>query len=151
MAKGLPQVVKDNLEKCGSSAIAAVETYNRPGPRFRTAQFVVLIIMAWTALFHALTYRKHKRPWYLKAGTGGKGVRYVKIDGETKHWELAECIKQHFGDKHPPERKNLEFLIGLRNKIEHRNLPELDAALYGECQASLLNLEDMLAAEFGQR
>jgi Domain of unknown function (DUF3644) len=56
-------------------------------------------------------------------------VRYVKIDGDPKHWELSECLKQHYGDKNPPERRNLEFLIGLRNKIEHRHLPELDPAL----------------------
>lgn len=62
-----------------------------------------------------------------------------------------ECLKQYYGDKHPAERKNLEFLIGLRNKIEHRHLPELDATLYGECQAALLNLEDLLVQEFGQK
>jgi hypothetical protein len=49
------------------------------------------------------------------------------------------------------KRKNLEFLIGLRNKIEHRSLPELDAGLYGECQAALLNLEHLISTEFGGR
>ena len=39
----------------------------------------------------------------------------------------------------------------MRNKIEHRHLPALDAGLYGECQAALLNLETLLASEFGQR
>jgi hypothetical protein len=150
MPKGLPQVVRDNLEKCRWSAIAAVDAYNRPGPRFRTAQFVILIIIAWTAAFHATFYRKGRRPWFRKSGAG-IGVRYVKIDGEPKHWDLAECLKQHYGDKHPAERKNLEFLVGLRNKIEHRHLPELDAALYGECQAAVLNLETLLVQEFGQK
>jgi hypothetical protein len=106
--------------------------------------------MAWAALLHAISYRKGRRPWYRKAGIG-KGVRYVKVDGDPKHWDLAECLRQHFGNAHPAERKNLEFLIGLRNKIEHRHLPELDAALYGECQAALLNLESLLVQEFGQR
>jgi hypothetical protein len=78
-------------------------------------------------------------------------VRYIKIDGEPKHWDLTECLKQYFADKQPAERKNLEFLIGLRNKIEHRHLPELDPALYGECQAALLNLEAILVQEFGNR
>jgi hypothetical protein len=106
--------------------------------------------MAWTALFHAIFYFKGRRPWFRKAGSG-KGVRYIKVDGEPKHWDLAECLRQNFGDKDPPERKNLEFLIGLRNKIEHRHLPELDPALYGECQAALLNLETTLVQEFGHR
>lgn len=37
MPKGLSSAVRDNLEKCRSAAIAAVDVYNRPGPRFRTA------------------------------------------------------------------------------------------------------------------
>jgi hypothetical protein len=150
MPKGLPHTVRDNIEKCRSSAVAAVDAYNRPGPRFRTPQYVVFIIIGWTALFHAIFYRKGRRPWFRKVDTK-KGVRYVKVDGEPKHWDISECLRQYFGDKHPPERKNLDFLIGLRNKIEHRHLPEFDAALYGECQASLLNLETLLVQEFGQR
>lgn len=151
MSKGLPQTVRDNLEKCRLSAIAAVDVYNRPGPGFRTAHYILLIVMAWTALFHAIFYRKGRRPWYRKAGQGGTGTRYVKVDGEYKHWELVECLKQHFADKNPPERRNLEFLIGLRNKIEHRHIPAMDASLYGECQASLLNLENLLTTEFGAK
>jgi hypothetical protein len=46
MSKGLPVAVRDNLEKCRSAAIAAVDTYNRPGPRFRTAHYIVLIVIA---------------------------------------------------------------------------------------------------------
>jgi hypothetical protein len=41
--------------------------------------------------------------------------------------------------------------MGLRNKIEHRHLPELDGGLYGECQAALLNLEEIIVTVFGQR
>jgi hypothetical protein len=152
LPKGLPQTVRDNLDKCRSAAIAAVDAYNRPGPRFRTAQYLILIAMAWTAVFHALFFRRGKRPWYRKRADGaGRAIRYVKVDGEPKHWDLAECLRQHFGDQHPPERKNLEFLIGLRNKIEHRHLPDLDPALYGECQACLLNLEELVVREFGQK
>ena len=151
MPKSLPQSVKDCIEKCREAASAAVEIYNRPGPRFRTAHYIVLIVIAWTALLHALYYRKGINPWYKKAGKNSKGDRYVRVDGDPKHWELSECLKQYYGGNHPPERKNLEFLIGLRNKIEHRNLPEVDAGLYGECQAALLNLEELLTSEFGSR
>ena len=152
MPRGLPQLVKDNLEKCRASAIAAVDAYNRPGPRFRTAQFIILITIASAALFHAIFYRRNRRPWYReKSGGTGRGVRYIKVDGEPKHWDLSECLKHYFNEKHPPERKNLEFLIGLRNKIEHRHLPELDPALYGECQSALLNLEELIVQEFGER
>jgi hypothetical protein len=146
------RAVRDQLEKCRAAAIAAVEGYNRPGSRFRTAQYIVFIAIAWTALFHAVYYRQGKKPWYTKRSSGtGRGTRYVKIDGEPKHWELAECIKQYYGGSNPPQRKNLEFLLGLRNRIEHRHLPELDPSLFGECQASLLNLEDLVTREFGSK
>ena len=132
MPRGLPQAVKDNIEKCQMSALAAVESYNRPGKRFRTAQFLVMIIIAWTALFHAIFYRRNIKPWF-KARNG----RYIRVDGDPKHWDITECLKQYYGSDNPPVRKNLEFLVGLRNKIEHRHLPELDASLYGECQAEM--------------
>jgi len=145
MPRGLPRTVNDHLEKARSAALAAVEVYNKPGPRFRTAHYVVLIIIAWTALFHAHFYHQGRKPWYRK------GRRYQRIDREPRHWELAECLAQYFADADPPQRANLRFLAGLRNKIEHRNLPELDPTLYGECQAALLNFDDFLTQNFGAR
>ena len=152
MPKGLSSVVRDNLEKCRSAAIAAVDVYNRPGPRFRTAHFIVLIIISWTALFHAMFYKRGIKPWYQKRkGANPRGDRYEHVGGDPKHWDLSECLRRQFGSENPPERANLDFLIGLRNKIEHRQVPELDAGLYGECQAALLNLETLVSTEFGAR
>ena len=148
----LPNLAKENLDKARSAAIAAVASYNQPGPQFRTAQYLILITVGWTALFHAIFYKQRIRPWYRKRGSGtGRAIRYERIDGEPKHWELSECLDQYYAQDHPPERKNLDFIIGLRNKIEHRNLPDLDSRLYGECQASLLNFESLLVQEFGSR
>jgi hypothetical protein len=56
MSKGLPNVVRENIEKARNAAIAAVESYNRPGRRFRTAQYIVMITIAWTAALHAIFY-----------------------------------------------------------------------------------------------
>jgi hypothetical protein len=96
MPRGLPQKVKDHLEKCRWAAIAAVESYNRPNNHFRTALYVVLIIMAWTALFHAIFHRRGRNPWYRKKPSlGGQKTRYIRVDGEPKHWDLAECLKQY--------------------------------------------------------
>ena len=67
----------------------------------------------------------------------------------TGSWRSAYQNTSKIG--HPAERSNLEFLIGLRNKIEHRQLPELDPALYGECQAALINFDDFITSEFGIR
>jgi len=43
----------------------------------------------------------------------------------------------------------LDFLLGLRHRIEHRHLPDLDPALYGECQSALMNFEELVVKEFG--
>ena len=108
--------------------------------------------MAWQAFFHAYYYKRNRKPWYQsRTSKHRKGVRYERVDGEPKHWDLSKCLAEFFRDRQPPERKNLEFLLGLRNKIEHRDLPQLDQILYGECQAALMNLEDYLIREFGDR
>jgi hypothetical protein len=103
MARGFSRAVRDNLEKAQSAAIAAVEVYNKPGPRCRTAHYVVLVIIAWTALFHAIFYKQGRRPWDTRGGTGC-GMRYARIDGAPKHWDLAESLTQYYQDHHPPDR-----------------------------------------------
>ena len=70
------------------------------------------------------------------------------IDGERRAWDLAESVKKYFTDPNSPERKNLEFFIRLRNKIEHRFVPEIDKDIFGECQAMLINYEDTITKEF---
>lgn len=145
--RGLPYEVKALLQKARDSALLAVETYNRPTATFRSGAYSVLMIIAWTALFHAYFIRKRVKPYYRKPGS----TRYVKVDGDYKRWELKECMQQHFGGNNPAVRKNLEFFIGLRNKIEHCSLAQLDPEIFGECQALLLNFESMLVAEFGDR
>ncbi|MCY4514376.1 MAG: DUF3644 domain-containing protein [Candidatus Tectomicrobia bacterium] len=152
MPEKLSNLMEGNLEKCRAAAIAAVDSYNRPGLKFRTAIYVVLIVLAWQAFFHAYFYKQKRKPWYRsRESTHKKPVRYEMVDGEPKHWELSKCLKEYFRNENPPERKNLEFLLGLRNKIEHRHLPQLDPSLYGECQAALLNLEDYLVRQFGDQ
>ena len=97
MAVKLSILTKSNLEKCRASAIAAVDSYNRPGPQFRTALYVVLIVMAWQAYFHAYYYNRNRKPWYQsRKSKHKKGVRYERIDGEPKHWDLAMCLAKYF-------------------------------------------------------
>lgn len=145
----LRQVVLDHVAKARAACVAAVENYNKPGRAFRTRTYAILMVVAWTALFHAIFHRRGQKPWYVESGTGSR-VKYRKIDGEPLHWDLAECVRRYYLDDNPPQRANLEFMVRLRNKIEHRDHPELDPALYGECQAMLMNFEELLTAEFGE-
>lgn len=145
--KGLPYEVKALIQKARESALLAVETYNRPTASFRSGAYVVLMIIAWTSLFHAIFVRRHVKPYYRKQGS----KRYQKIEGDFKRWELGECLSQYYKDQSPAIQKNLEFFIKLRNKIEHRSFPQLDTEIFGECQAMLMNFESMLCREFGER
>lgn len=144
----LPTEVVANIRKSREAAVLAVETYNRPATAFRSAGYIVLMIVAWTALFHAIFLRKRFKPYYRKKGSSR---RYERVEGEYKTWELNECLRQFYKDQSPAPRKNLEFFISLRNKIEHRFLPELDVDIFGECQAMLTNFEELLALEFGTK
>lgn len=146
----VPQVVLDHLAKAREACVAAVENYNKPGRGFRTRTYAILMVVAWTALFHAIFHRRGEKPWYVESGTGSR-VKFKRIDGEPWHWDLAECVRRYYLGDNPPQRANLEFMVRLRNKIEHRDHPELDPALYGECQAMLMNFEELLTAEFGER
>lgn len=142
--KKQPQKVKELLEKTKDSALLAVEIYNKPRTSFRSGGFIVFMSIAWLALFHAIFERKRIKYFYRK------NSRFVIIDGERKAWELGECVKKHYKDQNNPVRKNLDFFIKLRNKIEHRFLPQLDNDIFGECQAMLTNFENLLISEFGE-
>jgi hypothetical protein len=147
MPRVLPQIVRNHLQKAKDSAILAVEMYNKPAIHFKSGGFIVLMVIAWTSLFHAIFFRDKIKPYYLS----NSGKRYNKIDGDYKHWELDYCLKKYFkSDADNPIKKNLEFFIKLRNKVEHRSIPEIDSNIFGECQSMLLNFDEMLSKEFGE-
>ncbi len=145
----LARAALDHLAKAREACVAAVESYNKPGRAFRTRTYAILMVVAWTGLFHAIFHRRGQKPWYVESDAGSR-IKYKQIDGDPLHWDLAECVRRYYGGDNPPQRANLEFMVRLRNKIEHRDHPELDPALYGECQAMLMNFEELLTAEFGE-
>jgi hypothetical protein len=144
---GLPAKVRQLISKARDAAAVAVDVYNRPATAFRTAGYVVLMIIAWTALLHAIFERRKVAYYYRKKNSR----RFEIIDGDRKAWDLSRCLQEFYRDNQPGTRKNLEFFIGLRNKIEHRFVPEIDLEVVGECQSMLLNFEELLVSTFGQR
>jgi hypothetical protein len=148
MPRGMPREVATHLAKAVDSAIAAVDCYNRCGTVFRSGSYIVLMCIAWTSLLHAVFFRQKLKPFYRESETGR---RYKRVDGDYKAWELKTCIQRYYPGETNPVVQNLHFLIGLRNKIEHRSLPELDNLVFGECQACLFNFEELLTREFGHK
>ena len=145
---------KSILESSVNSALTAVETYNRPRTQFRMENYIILMIVAWTKLFHAYFQSEIGERYFYKEKNG----RYKKVDGEKKEWELTECIKEYqkrektYPNLSDAVVKNLQFFIGIRNKIEHRywDSSSLDILLFGECQALLFNYENLLVLLFGE-
>lgn len=145
MSKRLPKASKDLIYKAMDSATQAVSTYNDPRSAFRTGNFTVLMVIAWTSLMHAY-FEREKVKYFYKNPNG----RYIWIDGDKKAWELTKSVGEVF-EENDPIKKNIELFARLRNKIEHRNLPALDKELIGECQALVLNFEDWLVEQFGEQ
>lgn len=139
---------KNTLEGSLNAALLAVEVYNKPRAAFRSEAYIALMIIAWTRLFHAYFNHTIGNKYYYKKDNG----RYVKVDGERKSWSLKTCISK-YGKLSPTVRANLEFFIGLRNKIEHRHVKrrEVDTLVFGECQALLYNYESTVVDIFGDQ
>ncbi len=141
--RGLPLKSKELLQKARESALSAVEIYNNPLATFRSGSYIVLIVIAWAALLQSIFIKRHTS-YYEKNNKG----RYVYIDGEKKAWDITHCINEYFKEENDPMRKNLEFLVPLRNKLEHRGFLGLDEEIFGECQAALMNFEEIFNKEF---
>ncbi|MDE2821975.1 MAG: DUF3644 domain-containing protein [Chloroflexota bacterium] len=141
----LPENVERLVIKAQQSAMLALDVYNRPATQFRTEGYIVLMVVAWTAALHAIFERDNTD--YIYRDSNGDPTL---IDGEHKAWSLVDSMNHYFGNGSPPVRRNLEFIIGLRNKIEHRYVPSIDAHVAGECQALLLNFDRLVSDAFGE-
>lgn len=131
------------LDKAIESAYLAIDVYNRPQTKFRTEGYLVLMIIAWTSLLHSI-FEEHGLDYYYKDKNGN----FIIIDGERKSWELEECVK-HYSKLSEATKKNIEFCILLRNKIEHRFVPDVDLLVCSECHSLLYNFEKILTLEYG--
>lgn len=148
MSLRMRRVAKELVIKSRESALLAVEVFNRPTAEFRVQTFVMLMHVAWNALLLARFHADRIRPFYKDK----KGLRYLRVDGEKKAWDLSRCVKEHWEDRAGAVRKNLEFFIGLRNKIEHyRDQSALVMLTFGECQSLVTNYESTLVELFGKK
>ncbi len=118
---------EDLIVKARQFSLLAISVYNNPYSEFKTYGYIVNIIIAWTALFHAI-FQKNNIEYFYK----NKNNLPEYVDGDLKAWELSKCIDEYWKNENPI-KLNLKLLIGLRNKIEHRNIPMLDLEIAGHC------------------
>lgn len=133
------------LEGAIDEALLAVDLYNQPQQARRLEGFFVHMHIAWLYLLQA-RFRRDGIDFRYRLPNG----RFEKIDGEPKTWDLQKCVYERYPDD-GPVRKNLEFTIGLRNKIEHRYEEAIAIVAMGYAQALVLNFEEELVSTFGER
>ena len=133
------------LQGSKKEALLAVDLYNRPGDDRRLEAFVVHMQIAWTYLLHARFERDRTDYWYRDPNSN----RRIRVEGDFKTWELARCVRHVFPNQEHPVRRNVEFFIGFRNKIEHRYEALLESVVAGKCQSLIMNYERFLVETFG--
>lgn len=139
---------KELLVKARQSALLAVEIFNKPTVEFRVQTFIVLMHIAWNSLFLAHFHSNGIRPFY----KAKNGYHYLRVDGEKKAWDLSTCMKKYWKGENPPVRKNLEFFVKLRNRIEHyRDQEVLILLTFGECQSLVTNFEELMVEFYGAK
>lgn len=131
------------VDKSKNAVLSAVQSYNNPMSTFRTENFIVLMTIGYTALFHAIF---DKSGWkYLDKKSGN-------------FYSLEKCFNAYRGKDGVAKKydKNflnaLEKLLGyfkeIRNLIEH-HISDIDEYAYGHCQSWLFCYEQILKTEFG--
>lgn len=132
------------------AALTAVQVFNNPLIRFKSETFIVLMNIAWTYLLHAhfrrtgVEYRYYRRQ--------GKRRRFARTgDGSFTYWDLNQCLSAGECPLDNETKKNLLFLIGLRNEIAHHMSPVLDQFVSARYQACCLNYNRYIRELFGDR
>ena len=139
------------LQAAVDEACLAARLYNDPAEVRSFEGFVIHMHLAWLYLLHATLTRdavdiRYRDRLQLR--------KLARVDGEAKRWELAKCVRHRWPIEKDPVRANIEFFIALRNKIEHRYARfqrALTVATGGHAQALLLNFEEELRSQFGEK
>lgn len=129
--------------------LSAVQAFNNPLATFKTETFIVLSMIAWTYLLHS--HYKKKGIEYRHRSVSNNRFFSKNEDGSYRYWSLSECLKNVECPIDLTTKKNLEFLIGLRNHIEHQKPEGLDTFLSARYQACALNFNFYLKKLHGTK
>ena len=134
------------VQKAGEAMKTAVGIFNNPQVRWKSEIYIVNAIIAWTYLLHGYYMTKGIDCRYKK-----DGVVQLTDDGRPRHWELSRCLTVNECPLPPAVKLNLQYLIAIRNEIEHRMSDNIDRFIESKLQSCALNFETALVAWFGQQ
>ena len=130
--------------------LTAVQIFNNPQIEFKAELFIVTSVVAWTYLFHA--YYRKKGIEYRRFTQTGQRRKFLKTRwGAVWHWSLDECLESSDCPVEEIVKKNLRFLIGVRNEIEHQMTTRIDHQFSAKFQASAVNFNRYIKKLFGHK
>jgi len=143
-------VASELVKKAREAMLTAVQIFNNPQIEFKSELFIVTATIAWTYLIHA--YYRKKGIEYRRFKEGAQRRRFIRTKyGAIWHWSLDECLECKDCPLDDIVKKNLRFLIGIRNKIEHQMTSRIDDKLSAKFQATALNFNATIKKLFGAK
>lgn len=143
-------VASELVKKAREAMLTAVQIFNNPQIEFKSELFIVTATIAWTYLLHA--YYRKKGIEYRRFHEGKQRRRFVRTrHGAIWHWSLEECLDCKDCPLDPIVKKNLKFLIGIRNEIEHQMTSRIDDQLSAKFQAAAMNFNAAIKKLFDPR
>ncbi len=143
MTRPYRPVTRSLRAQARDAALTGVQVFNNPSIEFRSESFIVLMTIAWTYLLHAHYRSKHVEYRYYEKK--GKRRYYVRNDdGGFRYWELRKCLDAKECPLDNETKKNLQFLIGLRDEIVHHMSPEVDRYASARYQACCINFNEYI-------
>ncbi|MBL0691911.1 MAG: DUF3644 domain-containing protein [SAR324 cluster bacterium] len=142
------------LKKSKQAALTAVQTFNNPNIKFKSEAYIVLIMIAWRYLLHAY-FKKNKIDYRCVDKSKSERKRrifYMTKTKKYKYWGLRECLEQKGLPLDKGVVNNLNFLIGLRNEIEHHiSSTSMDNRLFNRFQPCCVNYNKYIKKWFGEK
>lgn len=131
--------------KSREAMLFAVQAYNNPTTYFKSEMFIVSAVIGWLYLLHY--YYKENNVDIIHRNDEGVPI---KIDGRDKLLELSSCIKLEECPLDEGTVNNIEFLIGIRNEIEHEKTSNIDDAISAKLQQCCLNYNRLIKEIVGE-
>lgn len=124
--------------------LGAVEIFNSPLITFKTETTTTLVCTAWTYLLQAHCIENGREIRMLDSESGRR--KYARNSyGEIKIVPLIELMKLCPDIVYGASFKNLEFLIGIRNRIQHHVGSEVDRFIAPKIQANILSFKTAIS------
>lgn len=137
------------VAKASEAMLSAIRTFNDPHVSFKSENYIVLAIIAWTYLLHAF-YRDNGVEYRYCSQRGQRRKFDRTKHGAYKYWELERCLNDRNCPLDKDTSNNLRFLIELRHEVEHQMSDRVDHWLSGRYQACSLNFNYYLKKLFGK-